>query len=250
MIRVEKDLENIPNSLFDKKTITRRDTCIRDRKYHKDKKFDQRYKQKDIKESLKEIYSQKCAFCEQKIIECRDNNLQDCSSTIEHYRPKSIYYWLAFSWDNLLWCCHRCNQYKSNSFEMDKQKVQYHEDFKDNIHSSANIYNAIEYPKMIHPELESVLSIVKFERDGSILSSDERVEYTIETCGLNRVDLIEKRKKIIDDFIKKVNAKIVKDESIQDVLTELFYDFKEQKKEFIALKFWILKNYKSLIKVS
>ena len=247
MIKVKKNLEKIPNSLFDKKTTTRRNSCVRDKKYHQNKKFNQRYKQKDIKELLTQIYNQKCAFCEQKIIECRDNNLQDCSSTIEHYRPKSIYYWLSFSWDNLLWCCHRCNQSKGNSFEIDNIKVKYDNSFDKNIHSTARTYNNIENPKIIHPELESVLPLLSFGGDGTLISSNERVEYTIKTCGLNRSDLNEKRKKIIDDFIKKINAKIVKDEPIQNILKELFIDIKNKKEEFIALRFWILKNYKSLI---
>ncbi len=112
MIRVKKDLDVIPNSLSERKTEKRRNTCIKDKRYHQNKKFDERFKQKDIKESLSKIYHQKCAFCEQKIAKCIDNNLEECSSTVEHYRPKSKYYWLAFSWDNLLWCCHRCNQKK------------------------------------------------------------------------------------------------------------------------------------------
>ncbi|HFU75820.1 MAG TPA: hypothetical protein ENK66_06185, partial [Arcobacter sp.] len=77
MIRIHKALNEIPFSLDERKTETRRNSCIRDKKYHQKKEFHQRYKQIDIKESLKKVYHQKCAFCEQGIMACHDNNLED-----------------------------------------------------------------------------------------------------------------------------------------------------------------------------
>ena len=244
MIKIEKDLENIPDSLLNENTLEKRDLCIKNGEYNK--KFNQRFKQRDTKELLKEIYNDKCAFCEQKIVKCIDGTMQDCSSTIEHYRPKSIYYWLAFSWDNLLWCCHRCNEKKADKFEIEGQEIQYDESFQNNVHSSATIYKD-EYPKMIHPELEDVRLLLNFERDGTLTSNNERVKYTIQTCELDREDLKEKRKKIFDKFIKEINAKKIQDESIGDILISLFNDVKEEKEEFIAFRYWILKNHKSLI---
>ena len=246
MIKVKKDLENIPNSLVDKKTITRRNTCIRDKKYHQNKKFHQRYKQNDIQELLGQIYHQKCSFCEQQVTKCTDNNLEDCSSTVEHYRPKSQYYWLAFSWDNLLWCCHRCNQNKANNFEIENSEVEYNKNFQENIHTSANTYHSIENPKMIHPEIESVIDKLEFDK-GIIDSDDLRVKYTIKTCGLDRDSLNEKRQTVIDDFIEAIIDKKLKNEPIQDLLKEWMSDLKDREKEFIALRYWVLKNYKSLV---
>ena len=247
MIKIEKDLENTPNSLLDNKTITRRNTCIRDKKYHQNKKFHQRYKQSDIKEKLKNIYSDKCAFCEQEIKECKDNNLEECSSTVEHYRPKSKYYWLAYSWDNLLWCCHRCNQNKDNSFDIENSLGTFDKTtFLKKIHNTSQIYNRIEKPLMVHPEFDDVVNKLEFN-NGVITSEDIRVKYTIETCGLDRDDLNEKRQTIIEDFIENIIDKKLKNESIQDALHELIRDLNKREKEFIALRYWILKNYKSLM---
>ena len=245
MIRVSKDLNNIPNSLIEKKTETRRNTCIRDRKYHQDKKFDTRFKQRDTKDKLKQIYNQKCVFCEQKVIECTDNNLEDCSSTIEHYRPKSVYYWLAFSWDNILWCCHRCNQNKKNNFEVLNASIEYEKTFKENVHASSSIYNSIENPKMIHLEFESVIKELSFYK-GVIASNDMRVKYTIRTCGIDRDDLNEERKKVIDTFLKQIKAKKLLNEPIGDIVEALKMDIRDKEKEFIALRFWLLRNYKFL----
>jgi len=83
-----------------------------------------------IKWTLKQIYYEKCAFCESYI----KNEVGD----IEHFRPKNSnknqakkcdktysYYWLAFSWDNLLPCCSRCNGKKSNCFDIMGDRIKY-----------------------------------------------------------------------------------------------------------------------------
>src|ERR1700722_11749860 len=69
-------------------------------------KYDGRYKMDDIRTALINIYHSKCTFCEQHIEQYH----------VEHYRPKQIYYWLAFSWDNLLMACPKCNEYKGTNF--------------------------------------------------------------------------------------------------------------------------------------
>ncbi|CAA6802756.1 MAG: TIGR02646 family protein [uncultured Sulfurovum sp.] len=145
-----------------------------------------------------------------------------------------------------MWCCHRCNQNKDNNFEIDNSQVEYEESFKDKIHTSSKNYQEIEKPKMIHPEFESVLTKLRFN-NGIIASDDERIKYIIETCGLDRDALNEERKTIIDDFIKVISDKELKNESISETLQELMNDFKKQEKEFIALRYWMLKNYKSLV---
>jgi uncharacterized protein (TIGR02646 family) len=246
MIKVFKDLSKVPDSLTDKQTNRKRKKCIKDSKYHQHISFHRRYKQQDTKNALKNIYHQKCAFCEQKIIECKDNKLEDCSSTVEHYRPKSRYYWLAYSWDNLLWCCRECNHNKANKFETVKSQVEYEESFKDKIHISTKNYQEIEEPKMIHPELESIRDVLFFF-NGIIDSKDERVKYTIKTCELDRGKLNEARKTIIDNFIEAVVDKRLKKESLEPIFKELLNEVKEQKNEFIALRYWIIRNYQQLI---
>jgi len=246
MIKIGKDLNAVPASLEDDKTTRKRNRCIQDTKYHQTKNFHQRYKQADVKKALQEIYHEKCAFCEQKIIPCQDNKIEECSSTVEHYRPKSRYYWLAYSWDNLLWCCHRCNQNKANDFELLGTPVVYHEDFVTAIHTSIHGYQTVEQPKMIHPELESVIDKVSFIQ-GVIASEDERVHYTITTCGLNRPDLNEKRKKVIDDVVKKMNDVTLAKQSKETIIKQLLDEFKNPESEFRALRYWMLRNINALV---
>ncbi len=57
----------------------------------------------------KESYS-KCDYCEA-------NTAVVAHGDVEHYRPKSIYWWLAYTYDNYLFACQICNQiYKSDHF--------------------------------------------------------------------------------------------------------------------------------------
>lgn len=247
MIRVNKDLKNIPNSLSDRATNTKRNDCIRNSRYKQNKNFNRRFKERDTKVYLKRIYNKKCAFCEQRVYECKDNKLKDDSSTIEHYRPKGIYYWLAYSWDNLLWCCYRCNQNKSNKFSIENIQVEYAESFLDDIHNSASLYNTTEEPKFIHPEFENARGLCQFDDNGVIDSNDMRVKYTITECGIDRYDLNEKRKKILDELRNKINDRINTDDPYDDIISEFIKDMKNKYSEFIAFRYWVLKNRDSLI---
>ncbi len=80
-------------------------------------KFDDKiYGDQDVKNALKTLQHEKCAYCE-------GDFLAFCYGDIEHYRPKGYsqqriggatirpgYYWLAYDWDNLLLSCELCNR--------------------------------------------------------------------------------------------------------------------------------------------
>jgi len=65
---------------------------------------------KTAKTQLKKESFGKCAYCEA-------NTDVVAHGDVEHYRPKSIYWWLAYTYDNYLFACQICNQtYKSDHF--------------------------------------------------------------------------------------------------------------------------------------
>lgn len=82
------------------------------------------YHHDNIKDKLKEIQKNKCAFCEV--------NLDSQHGEVEHFRPKRFYkqnpgdskhypgyFWLSYNWDNLLLSCISCNQkWKKNLFPL------------------------------------------------------------------------------------------------------------------------------------
>jgi len=65
---------------------------------------------KTAKVQLKKESKGKCAYCEA-------NAEVVAHGDVEHYRPKSTYWWLAYTYDNYLYACQICNQsYKSDNF--------------------------------------------------------------------------------------------------------------------------------------
>ena len=169
-----------------------------------------------LKWTLKQIYYEKCAFCE--------SDLKNEVGDIEHFRPKNknknknqtkkcdktySYYWLAFSWDNLLPACSKCNGKKSNCFDIDGDRANFIKENLEDLHYKTEQYNKIEKPKLLHPEYDKFEDKIKFTKNGKIDSENERVLYTVQICDLNRENLRKSRQDIVDDFINDLNKHLV-----------------------------------------
>lgn len=238
MIKVEKDFTDIPNIL----TVNSREeafthnvssSCYDDNK--------NKYKVGSVQKRLNSIYHLKCAYCEQKLL--------DAPKHIEHYRPKDIYYWLAYSWDNLLLCCGSCNSAKGKRFATANTKASYNGETFNAIHTLGMSYDALEIPMIINPEQEDVLSLISFDKNGLISSTDARVRHTIEdACSLNRNELVQLRVNIITDFTNRVNKhyfyNFLKDKKIETFIPDI-ENFIEQCKvenEFYAFRYFLTQN--------
>jgi uncharacterized protein (TIGR02646 family) len=65
---------------------------------------------KKAKNQLKKESNGKCAYCE-----APTNTV--AHGDVEHFRPKSVYWWLAYCYENYSYSCQICNQvYKSDKF--------------------------------------------------------------------------------------------------------------------------------------
>lgn len=71
------------------------------------------YAHQEVRRALEELFIGKCAYCE--------SNFARFDWEVEHFRPKGNvaeredhpgYYWLAYTWENLLPSCTRCNQHR------------------------------------------------------------------------------------------------------------------------------------------
>jgi uncharacterized protein (TIGR02646 family) len=212
MRKIEKNINMIPLSLIpafpdlflgvDKIPLSSRNThqkrmfIIEQEKYIDTDDYNKRYKYADVKEALKDLYKHKCAFCEQKIEQFQ----------VEHYRPKSLYYWLAFSWDNLIVACPRCNQNKGINFELFGNKIEFKniEPNIRNINTISSSYDLKEQPKMVNPEVTDPAGKIQFERNGFIKSDDERFTYTIKMCAIDSKYLNDERRKLLDIFTRDI----------------------------------------------
>ena len=154
------------------------------------------------------IYHNKCAFCEQKVEQFH----------IEHFRPKKIYYWLAYSWDNLILSCPYCNINKSTNFEVTGKRAKCPSTKNlNNINTiSREIYDLQEKPKLINPEVTDPTPHLIFEKDGNITSANEAYAYTIRTCRINRKYLNDERRKILNEFKGCVESELYEAKTIED----------------------------------
>ena len=118
-------------------------------KYHQALESEQKFPKSEdfnaVWSELKELFLEKqkgrCAICEKEL-----NDIY--SADIEHYRPKSHYWWLAYNPSNYYLACGECNRsYKSANFPLDDEKNRVDYDTKDLISS--------EIPLLINPLLEN-----------------------------------------------------------------------------------------------
>ena len=243
MIHIDKTKTTRPSQLDSNTTKKRREECIKAKKYLKGNKYNARYKTKDVKKALEELYHNKCAFCE--------TNVERWD--VEHFRPKSLYPWLAFSWDNLLLACPTCNGNKSNHFETITKRAKFEPKDLKNIHNLSKKYDAIENNKFIHPELETdIEDKIKFDKDGKIFTKDERLQYTIDTCKLAREKLnIERKKQVLDTYEKTVMSLFIvfedDEKNFKKAIDAVNTTFKEQAEtltnNFRAFRRFAVKNF-------
>ncbi len=80
--------------------------------------FDSGYWKK-AKNQLKKESHGKCAYCEA-------STAVVAHGDVEHFRPKSKYWWLAYCYDNYLFSCQLCNQsFKGNEFPLGDETLMF-----------------------------------------------------------------------------------------------------------------------------
>ncbi len=183
------------------------------------------YGARSVKNALRKAQHDKCAFCESKVSHIAYGD-------VEHFRPKAGYrqrpdgplvrpgyYWLAYEWSNLFFCCPLCNQrFKRNHFPLTddtRRAISHHDRIE------------VEEPLLIHPALEDPAEFLEF--DGEYVrpvNGNSRGVATIGILGLNREEIAEKRRHVlglIKDLIacRELFAIQVKDHPDQEYLKRL-----------------------------
>jgi len=243
MIKIEKDFSNIPSILRKKNRKEAFDNNISSKSYSDGKNL---YKVGSVQKKLNEIYHLKCAYCEQKLL--------DAPKHTEHYRPKDTYYWLAYSWDNLLLSCGSCNSSKKDDFKIKNNMVIYKNEKFIDIHQLGKFYDKVEEPLIINPEKDNVLEYIRYDLNAMVSSDNDRVKYTIEkACNLNRKELIQKRLLILTDFINQINRHYKQFEKNRDI-TRFFPDVQSfiekvsKENEFYSFRYYIINNLELFFK--
>lgn len=149
------------------------------------------YAADDVKAALLAAQHEKCAFCESHVRHVAYGD-------VEHFRPKAGflqrptdalrrpgYYWLAYSWENLFFCCQLCNNHKRNYFPLRDDRCR--------ARSPADDLGA-EEPLLVDPARLDPATFIRFHRERAIAVRGCREgRTTIRVLGLNRPALMESR---------------------------------------------------------
>lgn len=146
------------------------------------------YKAEDVRKQLLEDQHYKCAYCE-----CR---ITKEYNDVEHYRPKSIYYWLGHDWSNLLYSCDLCNRtYKKTYFPLADETKR--------VTTPGSL--AGEEPLIINPAFDEPTVHLRFNRHIMVGITDQGKK-TIEMFHLNkRPVLVHDRELLFELYAKEKN---------------------------------------------
>lgn len=144
------------------------------------------YKADDVRDQLIEDQHYKCAYCESRIT--REYN------DVEHYRPKSVYYWLGHDWNNFLYSCDLCNRtYKKTNFPLKNEANRV--TFPGSLD--------IEEPLIINPAFEEPATHIRFNRYMLVGVTDEGKK-TIDLFQLNdRPVLVNDRAQLYELYVRE-----------------------------------------------
>jgi len=163
-------------------------------------KINKAYKGKFDRKDLKEIYNNKCGYCES-LLEI------SCLMNIDHYRPlrgvKGLtdhrgYDWLESEWSNLISCCNVCNNKKRHSFPIEDEKKRISKPQKNKNEWLANSSSFLnEKALILHPEIDEPEKHFYLDIKGVFKHITNRGLITINTCDLNRKPLILNRRRLL-----------------------------------------------------
>ena len=146
---------------------------------------------REIKYSLKELFKQKCAYCESLI------PLAAASGDLDNFRPKSgarglgkdfsieHYWWLTYEWRNMYYSCQVCNRFKSSWFPVEGQRINILTPYEEIIPK--------EKALLIDPCTDRPEAHLIYDEDGKVDFLTSKGKITIEILKLNRQELIDAR---------------------------------------------------------
>jgi hypothetical protein len=166
-----------------------------------------------VKEELWKAQHYKCCYCEMKV----GKSFND----VEHHRPKGRadrlpgsaethgYWWVAFTWDNLLFACASCNRTgKNDLFPLEAGSVAL---------MAEQAPPGQEKPLLLHPARASGIHHIQFAPETiggeaywvpKARNDSPHGAATIRVCGLGREDYLELFKDHVDRHVRPVAGRI------------------------------------------
>jgi uncharacterized protein (TIGR02646 family) len=262
MRKIEDYFDNIPSVMKKTTYLDKLKMLVKHKKTNTQNIKVEGYAPTDVKNELIRVFKNRCAFCESAIA-------IGAHLDTDHFRPTSIYYWLAFEWSNFLLSCIKCNRdCKSNKFPISfKQTSPPIDDIEQDINTFLSKCKIRELENegrlLLHPVLDFPEEHLEFLKNGRVIpkKNSEKGRNSIEVYGLDhwenkkgktgkRQDLITERKKIIEHIEGEVEYALThydNDERLyQDILKihiELLHKIKNHE-PYSAVRHTCLKKFK------
>lgn len=182
-------------------------------------------------------YYGKCGYCDVKV------GLPG-QGIIDRFRPYSgvrdkneyfsdLYWWLTFKWDNLVYCCRECAQFKANYFPIKGKRALSKEDDLQ-----------AEECLLVNPYDDDGASHFAYSDYGEIVPLSEKGAQTIDLLRLNRDSHREKRVKAMAEIYRSISGLYTKSSNrgLRDNHVEYLKSiyFKDPAIEFLSYKRWCL----------
>lgn len=188
------------------------------------------YQRQEVKVALNTLFHGKCAYCETPLV--------SAIGDIEQFRPKAGvseapdhpgYWWLANSWENLLIACQYCNRISKAEAGADGHSVAIgkHNRFP-LMNESKRAYTpeanlSLEQPLLLDPTVDDPTPHLTFSHDGHVFSDTDRGNVTISILGLNRLHLVEQRRRTATRYRSLLTAALasLRSDDGQQLVAEL-----------------------------
>jgi uncharacterized protein (TIGR02646 family) len=163
----------------------------------------------DLKPELSKLSFGKCWYCESR--QTRSDN------AVDHFRPKSDYPWLAFSYENYRFACSFCNSPHRNPVTGRSQgKSDFFPLLENSPQATSEAEIASEQPILLDPCNAADPGLLDFLSDGTPCPrfADNpifvrRVKESIRLYNLDHPELVEQRRVLslkLDEWIKTANV--------------------------------------------
>lgn len=159
---------------------------------------------RELKDSLADLSHDKCWYCE--IKQERSDN------AVDHFRPKSLYPWLAFEKGNYRYSCTYCNSGRKNPASGETEGKDDSFPLLDEAkRATAPGQESRESPILLDPAKTQDPGLLDFYEDGRPCASQpdhemrkRRAEMSIKTYHLDHPDIVEKRRVLAADIKAKI----------------------------------------------
>lgn len=182
------------------------------------------YKNSALAGKLEKVFGTKCGYCESKFGAVTPKD-------IEHFRPKSEvmrqdvsviapgYYWLAGDWSNLLVSCVDCNRARNHRTPGQPKKIRMGKHTQFPLSNEAtrvrlhtlDVADEEAHRLLLHPCIDHPEEHFTYDINGLIfpkLANDEKAVTSIFVYALQRKDLVEERKRVLNDLQLKLELLI------------------------------------------